>query len=260
MKTIVSALLLSSCLSCLAAEPCKDNPYKIQTGSVALSGQITLPPSLVGNSLKPSANTAAAGLAFSRTMYAAMAPTVVQEVLDVYTCLVEKAIDEDATKSAEEKAVIKDVWKNAVGDITGTLAGYVVTLMASPETFGSVNPALLTNRTLTVEDRSVVPYLGVIKPENFTVIEGYQLYMKATINGITGTACGSYLRQALASNAGNIQHFAAAVRPIINEYFSDSKNSVRYAKAKLYIQASGISLAVAPTETSAKNNQSQCML
>ena len=258
MKVIFAALLAGSCLSCLAAEPCKPNPYRIQTGSTGLAGQITLPPLLAGGAAKPSANTAQAAVEFSRSMYAAMAPSVVREMLEVYTCLVEKAVDDDSTKTVEQRADIKDAWKSAKNDIINTLAGYVVILMTSPKDFGSLNPSTLPHLTLNAEERSPAPYLGVLKDENFTVGEAYQVYIGATINGITGTACGSYLRMALASNAGNIQHFAGAVRPIMLEYFDASKNSVRNAKSSLYAESSTIVQAVAPAETAARTSLSQC--
>jgi hypothetical protein len=258
MKAIIAALLLCSSISSLAApEPCPDNPYAIKTGNTGVSIIATLPPMLAGGVAKPGSNTVQAAAEFSRSMYAAMGPSVVREVLDVYTCVVEQAIDADATKTPEQKAVIKDAWQTGVADILGTTAHYFGTFLTNVAAVPSINPVNLV-QPLDADARSPAPYLNVIKNENFLIAEGYKIWVNATIKGITATACGNYIRAALAVNAGNIQHLAAAVRPVVLAYFADRKTAVRNAKAMLFAEAPTVLMAVVPSDTAAKSSLSQC--
>lgn len=260
MRVITASLLLSSSLSCLAAgQPsvCAENPYVVQTGSTKLSIKTTLPASLMGPSVKPADATAVAALQFTRNMYADMAPGVISEILEIYTCLVQRAIDADATKTPEQKRAINDAWEAAVIDISVTASRYFTAFVAKYDTVDALNPAKL-KESLDAEGRSPAPYLIAIKPENFLVQSGFDAWITGTINGISGTVCGNYLRRALATNAAAIQHVAASVRPVLANYFADRKGGVLAAKAMLYTRAASSLLLVPPSDEASLKTLNQC--
>jgi hypothetical protein len=260
MRSIAVALVLCSSLSCLAADPsppCSENPYVIQTERGKLSIKTTLPPSLIGPSAKPDGTSAEAALQFTRSMYADMAPGVISEVLGIYTCWVERAIEADATKTPEQKRAIKDAWDAAVIDISITSSRYFTAFVARYDTVDQLNPAKL-KESLDADGRSPSAYLSAIKQENFLITSGFEGWISGTINGISGTVCGTYLRRALATNAAAIQHVAASVRPVLANYFADKKSGVIAAKAMLYTRAASSLLLQPPTDEESLKALSQC--
>ncbi len=260
MRITIAALLLSVAISCSAAEslpPCPENPYVVQTGATKLSIKVTLPPNLIGPSAKPADSSAEAALQFTRSMYAEMAPGAIGEILVVYTCWVERAIDADATKTLEQKRTIKDAWSNAVNDISVAASRYFTAYVAKYDTIDALNPTKL-KESLDADGRAPASYLSAIPKEEFLIGSSFDGWISGTFNGISGTVCGTYLRRALATNAAAIQHVAASVRPVLANYFADRKGGVVSAKVMLYTGAASSLLLPAPTDDLSVKTLSQC--
>lgn len=255
MKILMAAIVLFAGSGACFAQACMDTPYTVQSQSTQGTITVTLPPALANDSAKPPSVKASAE--YSRTMYAAMGPTVVREVLQSYTCKVEQAIDADATKTAEQKVVIKDAWRNAVNDLTTTAAIYFGAFKVDLAQAQELNPVAL-QQSLDADGRSPAPYLSVLKAENFLIQNSYSAYLTGTFNGISATACGSYLKAALAANAGMIQHLAAAVLPMLNTYFENKRYAPRNAKVILYGEAPSVLMATQPSDAKSKADLAKC--
>lgn len=258
-KLFATTVLIVNWAACLAQVPtpaCRHTPYTIEAKTTDGAITVTLPPSLLSDGSKPPTVQAAAQ--HSRTMYAAMGPSVVREILDSYTCRIFEAIDKDTNKSADQKVAIKEAWSNGANDLITSAAIYFGAVLADFSQFPALNPTAL-QQTLDADARAPVEYLSALKDENFLTSNSYSIWITANYKEGSATACGTYVRAALAANAGNIQHTAAAVLPIVRAYFDKSKNGPRNAKVLLYGEAPSVLQAIPPATASAQADLKRCV-
>lgn len=249
-------MLLVCCLA-QADDGCGDTPYSVAFQSAHAQIEITLPPGLANDAMKPGP-TVDAGLDYVRSMYAMIGPAVIRDLLEHYECNLKALIAEDETKTAAQKADILNSWKRIYIDITTTSSIYFFAFRSGLAEAQSINPG--EKEIENPKNWNVAAeYIEKLPKDNFLIASKYDAYLKGSIKGLSGTICGSYLRAALAQNAGLIQPVAASVRPLLQLYVSDSPLAVWSAKASLYVTASSLSLGVkAPSDSSSENSRKIC--
>jgi hypothetical protein len=191
-------------------------------------------------------------------MYAVLGPAVIQQLLTYYGCKVNADVATDGTKTDNEKKQIIAAWDDAVRDLTTTGVVYFVGFKTDLAAVQSVNPATADLPTPNAGWNLPAKYVQKLPQDNFLIQNQFTTYVSANIHGISGTVCGTYLRGALAQNAGVIQTVAASVRPMLVQYFEDKPAAARNAKASLYVTASNFLAVSAPSDAAATNNQKQC--
>lgn len=256
-KHFFGAVFLVLSATANAADTCGTTPYAITTAGGTVQITFSLPPGLKSDVAKPD-KSLTAGLTFVRYMMAMLGPSIYRELIDFYGCKLKASVESDATKSQAEKAAIILAWDKAVIDINNTAAGYFAGFRASPVEMIGKGPTA-TDGLNPVNWNLPAPYVKRLVQDEFLIGTSYSTYVKGSINGISGTACGEYLRGALAQNAGIIQPVAASVLPMLNKYFNDSPIAVQSAKSDLFITISSMSnVAVAPQEAAVKAKGNSC--
>lgn len=250
-------LVFLSCFLCqiLAYAKCGEVPYTVQAQQAGLQVIASLPAKYSDPANVPKPASVKLGAEYVRTMYAAMGPTVVREVLANYICRFNEAVDNDNATSSAEKIAIKSAFQDAVDDLTNTSALYFPVFAAQNfEQAQLVKPTLTNSPALQKEQLVPVTYLqdsvGKISDNDFLIARSYDAYVNANLNGVELTACGKYIRAALAENASVVQHLAAAMRSTLMIYFSNTPSSVRSAKTILYGEAGAAATIPAPAKTS----------
>jgi hypothetical protein len=238
MKGTLLASVLVAAAHGVARAECEPTPYSIAAKEAAGKVTVNLPLMLAGDSTKPT--SVDAGGDFVRTMYAAMGPTVVSDLLTNYGCKVKMAVDADNTKTTEQKTAIMEAWYNAADTMTIAASLYFPAFAAGFDKAAPLDPTR-TRETLTIEELSPAPYISTLKKDNFLIQSNATAFMQANIKGISATACGKYLRAALAANAAGVQQVAASMLPTINNYFSGAAGRNR-AKVNMFAAASSFAM------------------
>lgn len=231
---------------------CDPIPYTVRFKDLVGKLAVTVPTPILA--LKP----IGAGVEYSRSMYAAMAPSVVREVLDGYGCLVKERIAADTTTGVDKQALL-DAWESAVGDIQSTAGMFFVSYADSVAAGNALNP-YPQKQPLEPEMKGLAKYVQTLPKENFLLEDSVKAYLEATIAGVGVNACGKLVRASLAQNAPAIQHVAAAMLPVLNKYFSPtSQYGPRNAKIDLWTEAQATRMISMPAGTEATKAVQECM-
>lgn len=248
LKVLVAAcLVIMSAQS--VAQTCGPTPYSIRFKELNGRVTVTVPPALRNTT----STSATLGADYVRRMFSATAPAVVDEILDVYDCLVMNAIDKEKP-SPERRTSLQDAWSEVKAQVSASVVKFTDAWGVSPAEGVAASP-VNDKRDLTPDEKALSPYIAKLPVDNFLIESGGGLYGTAVFNGLPVNACGSFVRSALVDNEPGIQHFAAAIRPTLVAYVSSVKNGSRDAKMKLWVQARNIqSLLPASAATTAALN------
>jgi hypothetical protein len=239
-------------LHAASSAACAPIPYTVRLKEAAGKLTVTVPTPILA--LRP----VGAGAEYARSMYAAMAPSVVREVLDGYGCLVKEGIAADYTPGVDKQA-LADAWENAVADLQSTAGMFFVSYADSVAAGNALNP-YPQKQSLETEMKGLAKYVQALPKENFLLEDSLKAYLEATIAGAGVNACGKLVRAALAQNAPAIQHLAAAVLPALNKYFSPtSQYGPRNAKIDLWTEAQAARMVSMPAGTEATKAVQECM-
>ncbi len=238
----------------LAHATCAPVPYSVQAQQAGLQVIASLPVKFSDPSNVPKPASATLAAEYVRTMYAAMGPTVVREVLLNYICRFNEVVDNDNGRSAADKIAIKSAFQDAVDELSNTSSLYFPVFAAQNfEQAQLVKPTLVNSPALLKDQLVPAEYLqasvGRIRDDDFLISNTYIGYANANLKGVELTACGKYVRAALAENAGVVQHLAASMRSALMTYFSNTPSSVRSAKTMLYGEAASAATITPPART-----------
>lgn len=264
---MMRALLL--CVTCLfptlARAACDPVPYTIQAQAVAGKVMVKMPVKFTDpeNVPKLSGATAAAGGEYLRSMYGAMGPTVIREVLLNYACRFDAVVDADIALTPEVREAHKAAFRDGVDTLVSASSNYFPAFAAQNfEQSLAIKPTTAAWPALAPAARVPMPYLtqafGAISDDSFLIGNAYAGYLGGTFSGIEATACGRFVRAALAENAGIVQHLAASMRTTLLTYFGTSPSSVRSAMTMLYSEAASAASVTAPARTENKSLAGVC--
>ena len=244
---------------------CAEVPYSIQAKQAGVQVIASLPAKFSDPANLPKPASVRAGAEYIRSMYAAMGPTVVREVLLNYICRFDEVVDGDITKSIDEKTALKSAFQDAVDDITNTSATYFAVFAAQNfEQAQLVKPTLLNSPALQKEQLVPIAYLQAsvnqISDNDFLIANSYTAYVTANLKGVEATACGKYIRAALAENASVVQHLAASLRGMLMTYFSNTPSSVRSAKTMLFGEAATAAMVAPPAKAENTGYLASCAI
>ncbi|MDP9896399.1 hypothetical protein J2W32_005358 [Variovorax boronicumulans] len=229
--------------SAYAQSTCSATPYSVRLKEVAGKITVSVPAKFVQVN-NPAEVSLGAG--FNRGMFSALAPVVVDEILDSYGCVLTEAIDLDQKLTDAHKQDLKSAWSEVRATVQNSTVTYF-SLWAESNAAGIKASPLSDKKNLAEDEQALAKYIAKLPKDNFTIYTGFSLNAQAVINGITTDACGVFVRSALVDNESNIQHLANALRPVLVTYVSDVKNGSRDAKMKLWTQASTMQM---PTQSS----------
>lgn len=256
-------LCLTLAFSECASAACEPVPYSIQAKE--LHGKIVfkMPTKFSDPTNLPKPTGINAGGAYIRSMYAAMGPTVIREVLLNYVCRFEEVVDNDAALSLENREAYKAAFQEAVNEI-GDASAVFFPAFASNDfvQIQAIKPTIVKYPPLPSVARVPSKYLaqsiGVIADSSFLIQNSYEGYLSGSFNGIETTACGKFIRAALAENAGIVQHLAASMRTTLLTYFKNSDAGVKSAMSMLYMEASSAASVTAPTKAEGQSLAASC--
>jgi len=248
MRRVLGSIFLAVPACVVQAQPvspidCGPVPYSVRAKELKGGVVVSAPPVLrqAANSL--GAPKLELGGEYARTMYAAFAPVALQEVLENYTCRIQKTLESDATRTPEERKKLMAVWSTGIDRLQRTAALYFLTFGLRDLTQAAALDQQIESTELLKPEESLPKSvlqaaLGGIRDEDFLIASSYSAYLGARIAGVDTTACGLFVRAALAANADSIQHWVAGIKPIVTLYFDDENPAGRRsALSRLYGQA-----------------------
>lgn len=234
-----------------ALAECAPVPFTIQAKEVTGVVTVKMPAKFADPANIPKLANITAGAEYIRTMYGAMGPTVVRTVLENYVCRFNKVIDEEPTLTLESKASYKAAFQDAVDELVLASSNYFPAYAA--QNFAQtmlIRPTVAAFPALSPSAQIPKVYLlkayGQITDDSFLISNSYNAYLTGNFGGVEVTACGRYIRAALAENAYLVQRLAAAMRSTLNIYFGNTPSSVKSAMTILYGEAASAASVTAP--------------
>lgn len=226
------ALAIAATMPAVCSAQCPPTAYSVRLAQLSGAITVTVPAGL--RNLDPVAMDV--GGEFRRGMLASMAPTVVSDVLTSYACIIEREVNGDATKSAEEKVRLLEAWSDIQVLLEDKAVTYYSAFLQSIGNGLAASP-LMEKVPLTASEQALKPYIAKLPQDNFTVYYAADLWSKAIYKGIAVGACGGFVREALSDNASSTQQLANSIRPALVKYVGSVNNGSRDAKHNMWAQA-----------------------
>jgi hypothetical protein len=251
--------ILGACLIALAGvasaqtvAKCALTPYSVELRNA--NGKLTVQVPAKLSNLDPAVSL---GADFNRGMYAAIAPSVVDEILESYDCAIKKSLAEDPRFSEDSRQLLRNAWSDVRAAFVESVTNY---FSAWQESFAAGRAASPRNdkKDLTANEQALKPYIAKLPVDNFLKYGGFSLYGEATVYGVAVQGCGAFTRAALVDNESNVQHLANAIRPALVAYVDSVQNGSRDAKMKLWAQAATMQAAVASSKAT-QQAQKDCL-
>lgn len=254
IRVILCSALLFPTFASAQVAPCDPVPYTVQAQALAGKVSVKMPVQFADPTNVPrlSGASASAGAELVRSMYGAMGPTVISEVLRNYVCRFNAVVDADLALTPDTRESYKAAFREGVDEIVSAGANYFPAF-ASQNFVQSlaIKPTTKDWPALAPAARVPMHYLtqsiGGIADNSFLIANTYAGYIGGTFSGIEATACGRYVRAALAENAGIVQRLAASMRSTLMTYFGSSPSSVKSAMTMVYAEAASAASVTAPT-------------
>jgi hypothetical protein len=220
-----------------------------------LEGRVSvkMPPAFEKADSIPKLANVNAGAEYVRTMYGAMGPTVIRTVLENYACRFGKVIDEEKTLTQASRETYKAAFQEAVDEIIAVGSNYFPAYASQKfDVAIRMRPTVAAFPALAPEAQIPQLYLqrayGGIADNSFLIANTYTGYVNGTFGGIEASACGRYIRAALAENAYIVQRLAASMRSTLNIYFSNKPTSVKSAMTVIYAEAASAASVTVPAK------------
>ena len=236
-----------------ALAECPPVPFSIEAKEIEGRVNVKMPPAFEKADSLPKLANVNAGAEYVRTMYGAMGPTVIRTVLENYVCRFNKVIDEDQTLTQANKEAYKAAFQDAVDEIVAAGSNYFPAYASQKfDVAMNLRPTVAAFPALAPTAQIPQPYLqrayGGIKDDSFLIANTYTGYLGGTFGGIEVSACGRYIRAALAENAYIVQQLAASMRSTLNTYFSNKPASVKSAMTIIYAEAASAASVTVPSK------------